>query len=180
MPRLSMVTLTELSGLPCPYCGRTLSSDTPSAAAAATVWGWCGVKLVEDGEVAGLLLLAPADEPGQAVVTAVWVRPGRTRAGYGRQLVRTAASGLVAQRAHLMLARGSRHSVTCQAPPREFLRAIGFTRGLEDRLWHLDLDRAVLSERNGVRAMMERLLSSLRPANPPEPAGGAIGRVRGR
>lgn len=172
-----MVALAELDGLACPYCGRTVSADSAEAAAAASLWGWCGVKLVLDGAVAGLLLLAPTDEPGHALVTSVWVRPGLTGAGYGRQLVQAAAAGLVAQRGHVVVARGSRSGTDCQAPPKEFLRAVGFTRGLEDRLWHLDLDRTVVGERNGVLNVIERLLSSLRPVSPPEPAGGAIGRV---
>ena len=66
----------------------------------------------------------------------------------------------------------------CDAPPRDFLRAIGFVRGRDDRLWRLELDRAVAGERNGVRNVFERFLESLRPVAPPEPAGGAIaGRV---
>lgn len=174
MPRLSKVTLAELDGLACPYCGRSVGKATPWAVSAATVWGWCGVKLTVDDQVQGLLLLAPADEPGHAMLTCAWVLPGATGAGYGRQLVQAAAAGLVAQKAHAILARGSRHSVRCDAPPRDFLRAVGFTRGLDDRLWHLDLDRAVVGERNGVRNVFERFLESLRPVTPPEPAGGAI------
>jgi len=50
--------------------------------------------------------------------------------------------------------------------------AVGFTRGLDERLWHLDLDR-VVTERGGMREVFERLMGSLRPA-PPEPAGGVI------
>ena len=51
MPRLSMVTLAELPELPCPYCGRVLGTDTPWAASAATLWGWCGARLVVGDEV---------------------------------------------------------------------------------------------------------------------------------
>jgi ribosomal protein S18 acetylase RimI-like enzyme len=176
MPRLSMVTLTELSGLACPYCGRTVGPDTPWAPQAATVWGWCGVKLTTADEVAGLLLLAPLEDATQAMLTCAWVRPGLTGAGYGRQLVQAAAAGLVNQKGRVIVARGSRQHVRCEAPPRDFLRAVGFTRGLDDRLWRLDLDRAVVGERTGVRSVFERLLSSLRPVTPPEPAGG-LGRV---
>ncbi|MFN8137607.1 MAG: hypothetical protein U0R79_08570 [Propionicimonas sp.] len=171
---MSMVTLAELAALACPYCGRTIPVDDPGAVSAATVWGWCGVKLTADDEVQGLLLLAPADEPGHARLTCAWVRPGATGAGYGRQLVQGAAAGLVSRKARVVIARGSRTTVTCQAPPRDFLRAVGFTRGLEDRMWRLELDRAVLGERAGVRGVFERFWESLRPVTPPEPAGGAI------
>ncbi len=173
-----MVTLAELRGLACPYCGRTVAIDTPWAVSAATLWGWCGVKLTIDGEVAGLLLLGPQEEPGQAMVMCAWVSPGHTGVGYGRQLVQAAAAGLVSQKGRSIVARGSRQHVRCEAPPRDFLRAVGFTRSLDDRLWHLDLDRAVVGERNGVRNAFERLIRSLRPVSPPNPAGGAIsGRV---
>jgi ribosomal protein S18 acetylase RimI-like enzyme len=174
-----MVTLAELAGLACPYCGRTVAKDTPWAISAMTVWGWVGVKLTVDDEVAGALLLAPMEEAGHAMITSVWVRPGATGSGYGRQLVQAAAAGLVTQKARVVLARGSRNNVRCEAPPREFLRAVGFARGRDDRLWRLELDRAVVGERNGVRNVFERFLDSLRPVVPPEPAGGAIsGRVK--
>ncbi len=178
MPRLSMVTLSELPTLACPYCGRTVPKDTPWAISAATVWGWCGVKLSVDGEVTGALLLAPLEEPGHAMVMSAWVSPASRGAGYGRQLVQGAAAGLVARKARVIEARGSRSNVRCEAPPRDFLRAVGFVRGRDDRIWRLELDRAVAGERNGVRNVFERFLESLRPAVPPEPAGGAIsGRV---
>lgn len=174
MARLSTVTLAELAGVACPYCGRTVGVDTPWAVSAATLWGWCGVKLASDDGVDGLLLLAPTEEPGQAMVSCLWVRPGATGAGYGRQLVQAAAAGLVTHKAREIVARGARTEVRCEAPPRDFLRAVGFVRGREDRFWHLDLDRAVVGERNGVRSAFERFLSSLRPVTPPNPAGGAI------
>jgi GNAT superfamily N-acetyltransferase len=174
MSRLSMVTLAELPALPCPYCGRAIAVDTGWAASAATVWGWCGVKLTLDARVAGLLLVGPGDEPGRAVLSRVWVRPELTGRGYGRQLVQAVAAGLVTQKAHEIVARGSREHLRCEAPPREWLRAVGFTRSIDDRLWHLDLDRAVVGERNGVLGAFERFLQSLRPVTPPNPAGGTI------
>ena len=175
MSRLSMVTLAELPGLACPYCGRTIASDEPWAVSAATVWGWCGWKLSNgDGRADGLLLLGPADDPGQARVNGLWVRPGQTRSGYGRQLIQAAAAGLAQQKAREIVAVGSRQHLRCEAPPSAFLRATGFARSMDDRLWHLDLDRAVAAERNGVRSAFERLMQSLRPVTPPNPAGGAI------
>lgn len=175
MSRLSMVRLAELPGLPCPYCGRSVGTDVAWAASAATLWGWCGVKLTATaGRVDGLLLLGPDEDSGRAVVKVMWVRPGCTGAGYGRQLVQAAAAGLVSRRVRELVATGSRQQVRCEAPPREFLREVGFTRSIDDRLWHLELDRAVVGERSGVRSALERLVQSLRPVTPPNPAGGAI------
>jgi GNAT superfamily N-acetyltransferase len=170
-----MVTLAELPGLACPYCGRVVGADTSWAVSAATLWGWCGWKLANgDGRVDGVLLLGPNEEPGHALVNALWVRPGLTGSGYGRQLVQAAAAGLVQQKEREIVAVGSRQHLRCEAPPSGFLRAVGFARSLDDRLWHLDLDRAVLGERSGVRSAFERLMQSLRPVTPPNPAGGAI------
>jgi ribosomal protein S18 acetylase RimI-like enzyme len=153
MSRLSMVTLAELPGLACPYCGRVVAPDTPWAVAAATRWGWCGVKLTVDGQVAGLLLLAPLEEPGQAMLMSIWVSPDSVRSGYGKQLLQAASAGLLSRKVRVIIAQGSRRSVRCEAPSRDFLKAI---------------------DRSGVLGMVGRLFASLRPVTPPEPAGGAI------
>ncbi len=177
MPRLSLVTLAELPGLACPYCGRTETAETPEAVSAATLWGTCGVKLMDPGPAAagpvGLLLFAPTEDRSGALLTCAWVEPGSVRSGYGRQLVQAAAAELVHRRVPSIIAVGGRRSLRCSAPPRDFLRAVGFTRSPDERIWRLDLDRTV-TERNGVRSVFERLIDSLRPATPPEPAGGAI------
>lgn len=178
MSRLSMVTLAELPGLACPYCGRVVAPDTPWAVAAAARWGWCGVKLMVDEQVAGLLLLAPLEETGHAMLMCVWVRPESVRSGYGKQLLQAASAGLLSRKVRVIVARGSRRAVRCETPSRDFLKASCFTRGLDDRLWRLDLDRTV-AEKSGVLGVVGRLFDSLRPATPPEPAGGAIsGRTR--
>lgn len=173
MARLSLVTLAELPTLACPYCGRVVAADTPWAVAAATRWGWCGVKLTTDDQVAGLLLLAPMEETGHAMLMSAWVRPESVRSGYGRQLVQAASASLLSRKVRVIVARGSRRSLRCSAPPRDFLKAIGFTRGLDDRLWRLDLDRTV-ADRATVRGMFDRIIDSLRPVSPPEPAGGGV------
>lgn len=173
MARLSLVTLAELPTLACPYCGRVVAADTPWAVAAATRWGWCGVKLTTDDQVAGLLLLAPLEETGHAMLMSAWVRPESVRSGYGRQLVQAASASLLSRKVRVIVARGSRRSLRCSAPPRDFLKAIGFTRGLDDRLWRLDLDRTV-ADRATVRGMFDRIIDSLRPVSPPEPAGGGV------
>ena len=173
MSRLSMVTLAELPGLACPFCGRVVAPDTPWAVAAVARWGSCGVKLTVDEQVAGVLLLGPLEETGHAMLMCVWVRPEFLRSGYGKQLVQAASAGLLSRSVRVIVARGSRRSMRCEAPPRDFLKAVGFTRGLDDRLWRLDLDRTV-AEKSGVRTMVDRWFDSLRPVTPPEPAGGAI------
>ncbi len=168
-----MVTLAELPELPCPYCGRVLGTDTPWAASAATLWGWCGARLVVGDEVAGLLLVGPMEDATQAMVMSAWVSPDHVGVGHGRQLVQRVAAGLVEQRVRAVFAQGSNTHVRCSAPPRDFLRAVGFTRGLDERLWRLELDRTV-ADRRGVRSALERFMDSLRPVAPPEPAGGAV------
>ena len=137
-----MVTLAELPELPCPYCGRVLGTDTPWAASAATLWGWCGARLVVGDEVAGLLLVGPMEDATQAMVMSAWVSPDHVGVGHGRQLVQRVAAGLVEQRVRAVFAQGSNTHVRCSAPPRDFLRAVGFTRGLDERLWRLELDRS--------------------------------------
>jgi len=173
MSRLSVVTLAELPGLACPYCGRVVAQDTPWAVAAATRWGWCGVKLTVEEQVVGQLLLSPMAETGHAMLMGLWVRPESVRSGYGKQLVQGASASLLSRKVRVVVARGSRRNVVCQTPSRDFLKATGFTRGLDDRLWRLDLDRTV-AEKPGVMDVVGRLFDSFRPVTPPEPAGGAI------
>ena len=166
------MTLADLPGLPCPYCGRVTGADAPWARSAVALWGWCGVKLAVAGETAGVLLVGPMEDPAQAMLMSTWVIPARVNTGLGRQLLQRTAAGLVENRVRTVFAQGSRTNLRCSAPPRDYLRAVGFTRGLDERLWHLDLDR-VVTERGGMREVFERLMGSLRPA-PPEPAGGVI------
>ena len=168
-----MVTLAELPALPCPYCGRVLGTDTPWAASAGTLWGWCGAKLTVDGEVAGVLLVGPMEDAAQAMVMSAWVSPEHVGVGYGRQLVLRVAAVLIEHPVRAVLAQGSATHVRCSAPPRDFLRSVGFTRGLDERLWRLEFERTV-ADRGRVVGVFERLMESLRPAAPPEPAGGAV------
>lgn len=173
MPRLSQVRVAELAGIACPYCGRTVTPDTPWAVSAATLWGSCGVKLMDRDVLAGVLLLGPTDDRSTAMVMCAWVRPELIGAGYGRQLVQAAAAQMLEHKVRTVMAQGSRRTARCSAPPRDFLREVGFVRAGDERLWRLDLDRTV-ADRNGVRSVFERLMESLRPVSPPEPAGGAI------
>ena len=171
--RLSTLTLAELSGLACPYCGQTTAADTPWARTAAARWGWCGVRLVIEQETAGVLLVSPLPEdPRQAMVMWAWVAPDHVSAGYGRQLVQSMAARLDERRVRTLIAQGSHLTPRCTAPHRDFLRAVGFVRSREDRLWRLELDRTA-ADRGGVLQAFERFVDSLRPV-PPEPAGGAV------
>jgi N-acetylglutamate synthase-like GNAT family acetyltransferase len=131
------------------------------------------VKLTLEEQVAGLLLLGPQEDAGHALLLCTWVRPDVVGSGYGRQLVQAASAGLLSRTVRVIDAQGSRRNVRCTAPPRDFLKATGFTKGLDDRLWRLELDRTV-TDRSGVRGMLDRLIESFRPVTPPEPAGGAI------
>lgn len=167
MSRLTTLKATELSQLTCPYCGRQVGAETAWAEEATRTWGWCGFR-VGGGEPEAVLLLRP-DAPGEALIHSLWARPGSTGMGYGRGLVQAAAAGLVTRKVRLLRSGGSQLLPSCVAPPRDFLRAVGFTRGLEDRLWQLDLDRTVVS-RNDVIALLSRFIDSLRPVSPPNPA----------
>lgn len=174
MPALSMVSLDDLSRLACPYCGRLVDADTEWAVAARDRWGWCGAEFVRDGVTVGALLLTPVVDAGSpaAMIMCAWVRPEAIRTGVGRQLVQGVSAGLVPRHVRTIVARGSRQHVSCAWPPRDFLRSVGFARGRDDRLWHLDLDQTVV-ERPTLREVLERLVGAIRPVAPPEPAGRA-------
>jgi hypothetical protein len=113
------------------------------------------------------------EETGHAMLMCCWVRPESVRSGYGKQLIQAASAALLSRKVRVIVADGSRRNERCTTPPREFLRAVGFVKGLDDRLWRLDLDRTV-ADRSSVLGMFGRLIESLRPVTPPEPAGGAI------
>ncbi len=167
MSRLTTLTATDLGPLTCPYCGRHPDAELGWAEAATRCWGWCGFRVgVEEPEA--VLLLQP-DAAGQALLHSAWVRPDSVRLGHGRSLVQTAAAGLVTRGVRVLRSPGRRQAPTCSAPSRDFLRAVGFTRSLEDRRWHLDLDRTVV-HRNDVAAVLARFVDSLRPVTPPNPA----------
>ncbi|MBA3022055.1 GNAT family N-acetyltransferase [Propionicimonas sp.] len=170
MARISPLVAAELIELPCPYCGRQLPAGTDWLVAAQSQWGRCGVKLSQDGQVVGILALAPGEERGQGLVKAIWVRPEVSGRGYGRQLVQGAAADMVRLKLDVLLAAGGRTHLACATPPSEFLAAVGFVRPADSRLWRLELHRAVL-ERSGL-GLLGRLLRGL--GSGPEPAGGAV------
>ena len=169
MSSLSWVGRGDLAGLSCPYCGRRISPDDEGMVAAEQAWGFVGASLSLHGERTGLLLLAPVPETGDALLTCLWVAPGRTGRGRGRRLVQAAAAGLLSRDVGAIVARGSRVKKDCGTPPADFLRAVGFSKGLDERLYRLDLDTTV-TERSGLRALLARLVGAWRPLGP-EPVG---------
>lgn len=167
MSRLTTVTAADVAAVRCPYCQRCPGNEPGWADAAMAAWGWCGFAF-GGPEPEALLLLQPEPD-GSALINTIWARPAASGAGHGKALIQAAAAGLVTQRVRLVHSRGSRQRPTCTAPPRDFLRAVGFTRGLENPLWQLDLDRTV-ARRTDVLAMLARFVDSLRPVSPPNPA----------
>ncbi|MDQ7992408.1 MAG: hypothetical protein AAGC63_06030 [Propionicimonas sp.] len=169
MSSLSWITRGELARISCPYCGREIGPDDERMLAAERAWGFVGAGLKQHGERTALLLLAPVPETRDAMLLCLWVAPGHVHTGQGRRLVQAAAAGLLSQNVEAILARGSRVKKDCASPPADFLKAVGFTRPLDERLWRLDLD-ATVTERAGLRSLLGRLMTTLRPIGP-EPAG---------
>jgi len=169
MSSLSWISRGELSSISCPYCGRTTSPDDERMVAAETAWGFVGAGLRLHGERTGLLLLTPVPDTRDALITCLWVAPGHTHRGRGRRLVQATAAGLLSQNVEAVVARGARVKKDCGTPPADFLKAVGFTRALDERLWRLELD-ATVTERPGLRSLLGRLMTTLRPIGP-EPAG---------
>ena len=159
----------DLAGLACPYCGRRVSPNSEPVIAAEQAWGFVGARLQMQGETTGLLLLTPVPGSRDALLTCLWVGPGHAGRGLGRRLIQSAAAGLLSRDVPALLARGSRVKKDCAAPPADFLRAVGFSRALDERLYRLDLE-TTLTHRPGLRAMLQRLVGALRPLGP-EPVG---------
>ncbi|MGB7962575.1 MAG: GNAT family N-acetyltransferase [Propionicimonas sp.] len=171
MAEVSFIGRPALVGVGCPYCGRILDTDDAGMVAAQQAWGWVGIAAKADGRVAGVLLLETLPDR-TALVRSLWVAPGLVRSGLGTRLVQGAAAGLLRRDVRAVVSAGSRRNPTCQAPPREFLKAVGFARGLDEQLWHLDLDATVVDRPRLITAF-ERFVEAIRPVAPPEPAGRA-------
>jgi GNAT superfamily N-acetyltransferase len=170
MARISLLQATELAELACPYCGRTVSGQLEWAEAAHRRWGRCGVKLVHDGEVVGVLALGPAERRGEATVKVLWVRPEVAGRGYGRQLVQAATAEMVRLKLDALVAVGGLGRYRCACPPVPFLERVGFRRVPDSPLWRLELHQAVL-ERSGLGAI-GRFLRGFGAG--PQPAGGTV------
>ena len=168
MTEVSLVGAAAVHALSCPYCHRPMPPDADAALDAQHRWGFAAAQAVEDGRVVGLLVLAPA-ETG-ATVACGWVEPDFVRRGVGRQLVRAAAAGLVAQRVG-SLAALSGHSSGCAGFSRRWLAAVGFRPTTQPKLWRMDLNQTVLVPRRTLRETFEELVDAVRPVPPPEPVG---------
>jgi hypothetical protein len=164
MAELSFINTPDLR---CPYCGHQIRPDTDWVIAARQAWGWCGVQARCGEEVVGVLLLTPAEAAGHALVKSLWV--ATPQRGTGRRLVQSACAGLLNRQVRAIVSPAATTQVTCQLPPRAFLRHAGFIRPLDEPLYRLDLDSTV-SEKSSARNVVKRLMASLRPASP-EPAG---------
>lgn len=191
MATATWIGRTDLRGLACPYCGHRVHPDTDWVVAAQQSWGRVGVALSERNRTIGLLLLAPLESERAALLTTLWVAPSEVHRGHGRRLVQAGAAGLLARDVHAILARGARVKKECARPPVDFLKAVGFARGLDDqlhpasfttsegaggldgsalsRLYRLDLDQTV-ADRPSLFEVLGRWVGSIRPIGP-EPAG---------
>ena len=159
----------DLAGLACPYCGRRVSPNSEPVIAAEQAWGFVGAGLRAPGETTALLLLTPVPATRDALLTCLWVGPGHVGRGSGKRLIQASAAGLLSRDVPALVARGSRVKKDCGAPPVDFLRAVGFSRALDERLYRLDLE-STITHRSGLRAMLQRLAGALRPLGP-EPVG---------
>jgi GNAT superfamily N-acetyltransferase len=169
---MSQATWISPSSLPdyrCPYCGHEVDPATDWVVDAQQAWGRVGVAISEGDDTTGLLLLAPVERQA-AMVMCLWVAPDHVQRGYGRRLVQAGAAGLLARDVRSMAARGSRTKRHCATPPADFLRAVGFVRGLDDPLYRLDLDQTVVERPTTLFELLERWVGSIRPIGP-EPVG---------
>ncbi|MCA0253134.1 MAG: hypothetical protein LCH76_12810 [Actinobacteria bacterium] len=192
----SWIGRADLAALACPYCGRMADPNGEAAVAAEREWGFVGAGLALDGVRTAALLITPIPDTRAAMLSCLWVAPGQVGRGRGRRLVQAAAAGLLSHDVEAIVARGSRTKADCAAPPVDFLRAVGFSRGVDarlysslragggaprlghpsdlddarlSRLWQLDLTTTVTMP-EGLRGMVDRWLRALGPIRP-EPAG---------
>lgn len=171
MVGVELVTPAVITGLACPYCGRAMPVDAEGTRAAQAAWGWCAATASANGHLIGLLLLAPAERHGRAAarITTGWVAANHCGAGVGRTLLRTVAGGLLTARITLLLA-DALSTGDCATLPAGFLAGTGFVAQPGGSLWALDLGTTVKATKPSVLDRLGRLVQSVGPLAPPEPA----------
>lgn len=193
MGSLTWLGRSDLTTLACPYCGRMADPDAEAMVAAEQAWGFVGASLTLHGTRTAALLITPVPDTRAAMLTCLWVAPGHAGRGRGKRLVQAAAAGLLSSGTVAIVARGARVKKDCATPPADFLRAVGFTRVIDEplntalrspatghrlgpvtdldgaRLWRLDLNATVIVP-GGLRGLVADWLRALRPIRP-EPAG---------
>lgn len=175
MVSAELVTPVSIATLVCPYCCRPMPRDVDGMRAAHSAWGFCAGLARENGHVIGLVLVAPIEWRGRAAarITTGWVAPGHCASGVGRALVRGVAGGLLKARATVVLARAD-VALGCAALPAGFLAATGFAAQAAAPLWALDLTTAVRAAKPSVLDRLGRLVQSVGPLAPPEPAHNGV------
>lgn len=172
MVGFELVGPAVVRGLACPRCGRGMPLDEAGMVAAQAAWGWCGAVATEAGQPVGLFLLAAGTlgDPRTTMVRigAGWVAEPFAGRGNGRILLQTLVGGLSRAKVATVLA-GSAPGRGCAALPPGFLAATGFLP-LAPHRWRLDVATAVPAARRSALDQLGRLVRSVRPVAPPEPA----------
>lgn len=173
MVSVELVSPATVRGLACPYCGRPMPLDEAGMVAAQAAWGLCGAVAFADGLPVGLLLVSAAavGDPRAtvALISAGWVDEAHIAQGTGRAMLRMIAGGLVRSRVAAVLA-SSDPLRGCAALPAGFLASTGFAPMPRPVLWRMDLATTVRPPKRSVLHRLGRLVQSVRPVAPPEPA----------
>ncbi len=168
---MRVVHIMNVEDTRCPYCAQETSSDAEWIDAARRAWGWCGFAVEHDQRRLAVLLLAPDAARQRALMTTIWVDAAHARHGLGRRLIQAASADLVNCGVSTLAAR-STWPPTCAAPYQGFLRGCGFAYVAATGVWELAM-RTTVVERPTTHGLVERIVASLRPIGPPEPAARA-------
>lgn len=152
----------DLSSLACAWCGQPPSDATG------------GFKALRDGEVVGMIAVAPAPADGAhapqtCVVRQLWVLPGHTTELIGTQLVQRELRDVTDRGIRFLVAPGTHGVPDCRHLPGAWLTKLGFVESVRGAQWRLDLRRTV-RVRAAVRTAAETLARVVRlqkaaPAN---------------
>ncbi len=150
----------DLTGLPCPWCGRTPQPATS------------GLKAVRDGAVVGMVGWAAAGSlgglypTGSVVVTQLWVRREDLGELIGSQLVQRAAGVVSGRRGvRCLVAPGTLGVPDCHHLPADWLEARGFAESVRGSQWRLDLGGAIRLP-DALRWTAEAAVRLVRPERP--------------